>query len=86
MMRTFLQALGTSQVLISAASYLPGIRSKISLLKQKPNKKGYFSVVLGSGILGVGMALAGSCPGIETCYYTYLLRNIVLPNRSKCTR
>ncbi|XP_060082978.1 UPF0394 inner membrane protein YeeE-like [Ylistrum balloti] len=68
MMKVFLTSLTVGMFFLSVLSILPFTRKKYLLSRAafvgSISKKGYFGVSVGAFILGSGMAVVGTCPGL----------------------
>lgn len=68
MMKVFLTSLTVGMFFLSVLSILPFTRKSYLLSRASYigglNKKGYFGISLGGFILGSGMAVVGTCPGL----------------------
>ncbi|OWF37580.1 hypothetical protein KP79_PYT10389 [Mizuhopecten yessoensis] len=68
MMKVFLTSLTVGMFFLSVLAILPFTRKKYLLSRAafvgSINKKGYFGISIGAFILGSGMAVVGTCPGL----------------------
>ncbi|KAJ3062009.1 hypothetical protein HK102_008904, partial [Quaeritorhiza haematococci] len=68
MLQTFMAAVATTQFYIILSSFLPGqlgslAKSYRAAYVARRNDRGVLSVAIGGTFIGVGMVLAGACPG-----------------------
>ncbi|XP_071487501.1 thiosulfate transporter TsuA-like [Diadema antillarum] len=68
MMKMFLSAAGTSCLCLALLSVIPATRHKFEAARTAYvsclTQKGVITVIIGGAILGAGMAISGSCPGM----------------------
>ena len=68
MLKTFLSAVSVSLLANGVMSCFPSSQKQLNQIRPPAVKRSLSSVSVGAGILGFGMALAGTCPGTVSSY------------------
>lgn len=63
MMKVFLAAGATSMLILAILSIFKSTKHLVEKTRKPGSRHGMFALLLGSGLLGSGMAFSGSCPG-----------------------